>query len=53
MNLTLIGALVALAAWAVLLFGFHSATGNIHLFYAAAAVLMARRILLGAHGFRS
>lgn len=53
MNVTLLTALVLLTAWAVLLFGFHSASGNIHLFYAAAAVLIARRILVGAPSFRS
>lgn len=53
MNVTLLTALVLLAAWAVLLFGFHSASGNIHLLYAAAAVLIARRILVGAPSFRS
>ncbi|HEY6785219.1 MAG TPA: hypothetical protein VI159_09720 [Gemmatimonadales bacterium] len=53
MNLTLLAALVLLAAWLVLLVGYHSASGSIHLFYAGAAVLVARRILVGAHGFRS
>ena len=53
MNVTLLTALVLLAAWAVLLFGFHSTSGNIHLFYAAAAVLIARRILIGAPSFKS
>jgi hypothetical protein len=48
MNLTLIGALTSLAVWLVLVFGMHLGQGPVHLLWAIAAVLFARRIMVGA-----
>lgn len=53
MNLTLLGAVVMLAVWIVLAFVAAIPSGWVHLFYAAATVLLARRILVGAPSFRS
>ena len=53
MNLTLLGAVVMLAAWIVLAFVVPVPSGWVHMFYAATTVLLARRILLGAPTFRS
>jgi hypothetical protein len=44
---------VTLFAWALLLFIAHVPSGTIHLLYAAAIILFARRILAGAPRFRS
>jgi uncharacterized YccA/Bax inhibitor family protein len=48
MNLTLIGALTSLALWLVLVFGAHLGNGPVHILWAVAAVLFARRIMVGA-----
>jgi uncharacterized YccA/Bax inhibitor family protein len=48
MNLTLIGAVTSLALWLVLVFGAHIGSGPVHVLWAIAAVLFARRIMVGA-----
>lgn len=53
MNLTLLAALVLLGTWAALVFGAHIGSGPAQLLYAAAAILFARRIVIGAPTFRS
>ena len=53
MNLTLLGAIVALAAWLALVFGAHMGSGAVQSLWAIAIILFARRILAGAPKFRS
>jgi hypothetical protein len=53
MNLTLLAAVAMLLAWLVLVFIVHAATGYVHLLYAGAVILFARRVLVGAPSFRS
>ena len=53
MNLTLVGALVLLVVWITIVFGAHIGSGPVHLLYAAAVVLFARRIIAGAPKFAS
>ena len=53
MNLTLLAAIVLLGTWAALVFGAHVGSGPVQLLYAAAALLCARRIILGAPRFLS
>ena len=53
MNLTLLAAVVMLALWIVLGFLSPIPAGWVHLFYAAAAVLVARRVMVGAPRFFS
>ena len=53
MNLTLVAAIGALLAWAVLLFGLHTGAGSVNLLYAFAAIAIARRIIVGAPKFLS
>jgi len=53
MNLTLISAIVLLAAWMVVLFVAHVGSGPVQLLYAVAVVLFARRVVVGARGFLS
>jgi hypothetical protein len=53
MNLTLIGALGALVLWLVLVFVLHNGSGVAQVPWAVAAVLFARRIMVGAPKFRS
>ncbi len=53
MNVTLITATVLLVAWVLLVFVAQIPTGYVHLLYAGAVVLFARRILVGAPTFRS
>lgn len=53
MNLTLTVAVVALAGWAVLLFGLHVGSGSVNLLYALGAIAIARRIIVGAPRFLS
>ena len=53
MNLTAIAAVVMLLTWAVLVFVAQVPSGAVHLLYAGAIVLLARRILVGAPRFRS
>jgi len=53
MTLSLLLALVSLVLWIVLGFVTPVAAGWVHLFYAAAVVLIARRIVVGAPRFLS
>jgi hypothetical protein len=53
MNVTLITAIVLLAAWVLLVFVAQVPSGYVHLLYAGAVVLVARRVLVGAPSFRS
>ena len=52
-NLTLLAAAVMLLAWALLVFGAHVPSGAVHLLYAGAVILFARRVLVGAPRFLS
>jgi hypothetical protein len=47
MNLTLLGAVAMLLTWVALVFVVQYPSGWVHLLYAAAVLLFARRILLG------
>ncbi|HET9383775.1 MAG TPA: hypothetical protein VFO67_01415 [Gemmatimonadales bacterium] len=49
----MLGAAVLLLAWFVLVFASHVPSGFVHLLYAAAMILFARRILVGAPRFVS
>jgi hypothetical protein len=53
MNLTLVGAVVSLALWAILAFGADVGSGFVHLLYALGTILIARRIVTGAPKFLS
>jgi hypothetical protein len=53
MNLTLVAAITLLLLWGVLVFGAHNGSGPVHVLYAAAVVLLARRIIVGAPRFLS
>ena len=53
MNVTLVTAIAMLVAWLLLVFVAQVPTGYVHLLYAGAAVLFARRVLIGAPSFRS
>ena len=53
MNVTLLTATALLVAWFLLLFVAQVPSGNINLLYAAAIILFARRILIGAPRFVS
>jgi hypothetical protein len=53
MNVTLITAILLLVAWVLLVFVAQVPTGYVHLLYAGAVVLFARRVLVGAPSFRS
>ncbi len=53
MNLTLLAAVVMLITWFLLLFVAQVPSGAIHLLYAGAIILIARRILIGAPRFVS
>ena len=53
MNVTLVAATALLALWAVLVFALHIGTGSVHILYAAAAILFARRVIVGAPTFLS
>ena len=53
LNLSLLAATAMLIAWFLLLFVAQVPSGTIHLLYAAAIVLIARRILVGAPKFLS
>jgi hypothetical protein len=53
MNVTLITAIVLLVAWVLLVFVAQVPTGSVHLLYAGAVILFARRVLIGAPSFRS
>jgi hypothetical protein len=53
MNVTLVTAIVLLLAWVLLVFVAQVPSGYVHLLYAGAWVLFARRVLVGAPRFRS
>jgi hypothetical protein len=53
MNVTLITAIVLLGTWVLLVFVAQVPTGYVHLLYAGAVILFARRVLVGAPSFRS
>jgi hypothetical protein len=53
MNLSLLAAIVLLITWVLLLFVAQVQSGAIHLLYAAAVILVARRLLAGAPRFVS
>jgi len=53
MNLTSIAAVVLLLLWGLLVFGAHNGNGSVHVLYAAAVILFARRIIVGAPRFLS
>ena len=53
MNLTLAFAMVAVLAWAILLFGLHVESGAVNVLYALGAIAAARRIMVGAPKFLS
>ena len=53
MNLTSIAAVVLLLLWGLLVFAAHNGNGLVHVLYAAAVILFARRIIVGAPRFLS
>jgi hypothetical protein len=53
MNVTLITAIATLVAWVLLVFVAQVPSGYVHLLYAGAVILFARRVLIGAPSFRS
>ena len=53
MNLTLVAAIGLLVVWITIVFVAHVGNGPVHLLYAAAVVLFARRIVVGAQRFLS
>ncbi len=53
MNLTLVAAIALLLLWGILVFGAHLGDGPLQVLYAVAAVLFARRIIVGAPKFLS
>lgn len=53
MNLTLLAAVVMLLTWLLLVFGAQVPSGAVHLLYAGAIMLFARRVLIGAPRFLS
>lgn len=53
MNVTLVAATALLVMWGVLVFALHVGNGSVHLLYALAAVLFARRVIVGAPRFLS
>ena len=53
LNLSLLAATVMLIAWFLLLFVAQVPSGVIHLLYAGAIILIARRVLIGAPKFLS
>ena len=53
MNVTSITAIILFIAWVLLVFVAQVPAGIVHVLYASAVVLVARRILVGAPSFRS
>jgi hypothetical protein len=53
MNLTLAAAIASLLVWMIIVFVAHVGSGPVHLLYALAVVLFARRIVAGARKFLS
>ena len=52
-NLTLLAAVVMLLAWILLVFVAQVPSGTVHVLYAGAVILFARRVLIGAPKFVS
>jgi len=52
-NVTLLAAVVMLLLWIVLVFVVQVPSGTVHLLYAGAVILFARRVLAGAPRFIS
>jgi len=52
-NVTLVTAIALLVAWALLVFVAQVPSGYVHVLYAGACILFARRVLVGAPSFRS
>ena len=53
MNLTLVTAIALLVVWLMVVFVAHVGNGPVHLLYAGAVMLFARRIVVGAPKFLS
>ncbi|HEV8266466.1 MAG TPA: hypothetical protein VGQ06_16075 [Gemmatimonadales bacterium] len=53
MNLTLLAAVAMVFVWLLLVFVVQAPTGYIHILYAGAVTLFARRVLVGAPQFLS
>jgi len=53
MNLTMISAITLLVVWIILVFAAHLGSGPVHVLYATAMILVARRIVAGAPKFLS
>ena len=53
MSLTLLAAVASLLLWGILVFALHLGSGPVQVLYAAAVVLFARRIIVGAPKFLS
>jgi len=53
MNLTLLAAVASLLLWIWLAFVWGVPHGYVHLLYALGMVLLTRRVLVGARGFKS
>jgi len=53
MNLTLLASLSCVVAWLLIVFVAHNGSGPVHLLWAAAVLLAARRVLVGAPRFLS
>ena len=53
MNVTLVAAAALLVAWGGLVFALHVGNGSVHILYALAVILFARRIIVGAPKFLS
>ncbi len=53
MNVTLAAAVALLMLWGIFVFALHIGTGSVHILYALAVILFARRIITGAPKFLS
>jgi hypothetical protein len=53
MNLTLAAAIALLLLWGTLVFAMHLGSGSVQVLYAAAVILFARRVIVGAPKFLS
>jgi len=53
MNVTLVAAVALLVLWGVLVFALHLGNGSVQILYALGAVLLARRVIVGAPKFLS
>jgi hypothetical protein len=53
MNVTLVAAVTLLVVWGGLVFALHVGNASVHILYALAVVLLARRVIVGAPKFLS